>query len=509
MIRVSQLTATYWMDSHHPSPQHVRARLDGLVSRQLAIAVASALPAAHHSDPSVWFLRTLHTGAVVDLDLDDSTIVSQWAATIASSVDTALQPDNPEAIHFPTRAHYLAAYLNAAATTGADRWYFREFNGLTLLSGSAKIRTVIQHWPDACPALALFDDPTRTALAARLTPADAAHILQWLSDPNSADRAVDLTAAHALWLGLGRPQPLPDTAERWALHLALDAAARLGLPAASRLAALTPALAHVLTLTPDPYLARALAQADWRTIAERHGASSAAQLQPLQHLDLNPWLAPAPQSADDPITSQTPHGGAFLLLPLLASVQGISDLPHAAWFRLWVLARALGATQARAVWSDRLLRELCGASPQADQAEFTSWLADESARAPIESAVQLATKELYRDGMPPLTEAAAPYFDLPESGSAPDGADELVRIIAFLILRAFAWRVPGFALSSPDHLNANFLRFSAKVSLEPSRLLVRLCQPPLGILLNLNGMNRQQYTLPWLAQPHIELFPEA
>jgi hypothetical protein len=74
------------------------------------------------------------------------------------------------------------------------------------------------------------------------------------------------------------------------------------------------------------------------------------------------------------------------------------------------------------------------------------------------------------------------------------------------VLRNFAWKLPGFALSSLPHLFANFLDCSAAV--EASELcVVRLGRAPLHLILGMAGLNRRSYQLSWMERP-CAVFPE-
>jgi hypothetical protein len=89
-------------------------------------------------------------------------------------------------------------------------------------------------------------------------------------------------------------------------------------------------------------------------------------------------------------------------------------------------------------------------------------------------------------------------------------ADLTIRVLAQNMMRLFAARLPGFAQSSLDHLNTNFLAFSATAEFEPSgRIVVRTSRPPLHLILSLTGISRGSYRLSWMPQSTIALYPEA
>jgi hypothetical protein len=77
------------------------------------------------------------------------------------------------------------------------------------------------------------------------------------------------------------------------------------------------------------------------------------------------------------------------------------------------------------------------------------------------------------------------------------------------VLRNFAYRLPGFADSNLPYLFRNFLDFPATVDEEASRLVVRIGQPPLRLVLGITGMTRQTYRLSWLGDRPLTLFEES
>jgi hypothetical protein len=75
-------------------------------------------------------------------------------------------------------------------------------------------------------------------------------------------------------------------------------------------------------------------------------------------------------------------------------------------------------------------------------------------------------------------------------------------------MRAFAWRLPGFASSNLRYLWGNFLDFSASLDEETDRRVVRVGRPPLRLVLGLTGSTRQSYRLSWLDERPLTLFEE-
>jgi hypothetical protein len=86
--------------------------------------------------------------------------------------------------------------------------------------------------------------------------------------------------------------------------------------------------------------------------------------------------------------------------------------------------------------------------------------------------------------------------------------DLSLSVAAQHLLRAFAWRLPGFAESNLPYLSRNFLEFAGNMEEEPARRIVRLGRPPLHLVLGMTGMTRQTYRLSWLDERPLALFQE-
>jgi hypothetical protein len=107
-----------------------------------------------------------------------------------------------------------------------------------------------------------------------------------------------------------------------------------------------------------------------------------------------------------------------------------------------------------------------------------------------------------RDKLPDELE----FVGLPRSFKITQALDLVLSVAAQHLLRALAWRLPGFARSNLPYLARNFLEFSASIEEEPVRRIVRIGRPSLNLVLNLTGMTRQSYRLSWLDERPIALF---
>ncbi len=100
------------------------------------------------------------------------------------------------------------------------------------------------------------------------------------------------------------------------------------------------------------------------------------------------------------------------------------------------------------------------------------------------------------------------YLSLPQSLGLARPLDLALSVAAQGAMRAFAWRLPGFAGSNLPYLHRNFLDFAGSVEDEPTRRVVRLGRPPLYLVLSMTGMARSTYRLSWLDDRPLTLFPE-
>ena len=181
---------------------------------------------------------------------------------------------------------------------------------------------------------------------------------------------------------------------------------------------------------------------------------------------------PAGAGLVEPSLSWTPFGGVFLLLPDV-DIDALRESPlrfaddqaaNARCLACLAVSLALEGAWSGVLESDAVIRDLFVIPPSADVAAI--WA---TAREADRSAVVAAAEQ---------------------------------------ILMRFARRLPGFAAAPPDHLRRNFLDISASVEREPSRIVVRLARPPLHVLLSMTGLIRRTYTLPWLSDVPVELYPE-
>ncbi len=131
-------------------------------------------------------------------------------------------------------------------------------------------------------------------------------------------------------------------------------------------------------------------------------------------------------------------------------------------------------------------------------------LADDAAPVLAEEERQLAEILARLDKLP----ADLAHLSLPKSFGLRRAFDLALSVAAQGLMRAFAWRLPGFAGSNLPYLSSNFLDFAGSVEEEPARRVVRVGRPPLHLILNLTGMTRRTYGLSWLDDRPLALFQE-
>jgi len=100
------------------------------------------------------------------------------------------------------------------------------------------------------------------------------------------------------------------------------------------------------------------------------------------------------------------------------------------------------------------------------------------------------------------------YLSLPKTFGLARSLDRALSVAAQGLMRAFAWRLPGFAGSNLPYLYTNFLDCAGSLEEEPARRVVRLGRPPLHLVLHLTGMARSAYCVSWLDDRPLALFPD-
>lgn len=501
VIRVRRLRCDYRIAALRADLEQIRSRLDGVARDGLRQALARlAAPLAPGHEPAVWLIRRLEVPTRVDGGWHPRAIAEQWAGDVLRALERQLDTgaDGDNVVYFADRAAYLARFLSDLSGDRAwDCWYYRAFGGLAALPVSAALRT----------ALAVPGGGGMAALQ-RLAPRDLLRVAASLS-ATDADRVLDALAADEGFDGLA--ECFGRAWDGWRDPAAAPIHAA-GLGPAQRALAL-----YVRGVPKDGRGTREQARV-WRTLA---WLAKGVQVRPAQlaaaDAQLQEVLAACPPAlmgaildglaAPVPAGQATRHGGVFLLMPFLDALPldrardwpALAGTPAPQVLRLLILAKCQGRARGAAVFADPLLRALLGIAPGAGWVQVRPWL---------RGLGQRRLRALGAALGPPACEAGLRQLAFPAGLRIRPRWDALLGIAAGQVLRSFALRLPGFAGSLPDYLQRNFLDLGARIEEQRERCVVHLSRPPLQLILNVAGLNRQEYRLSWLGARRFVLCSE-
>jgi hypothetical protein len=437
-------------------------------------------------------------------------------------------------------ARFILDLLDGAAW---GRWYYEPFAGLRSLPTDAAVRQALHDAGESAGdmLLHLATAGRREAILSALRPADAARLLHALGRPANPGPATTAAIERllTLWPGAGL-----RAERRW-----LSDHNRLRLWLAWRAAGYPPVAVFAAA---DALLAFADGRRDTPTSAWHDQAASVIDPQPTSAKTASsPWL-------------RTECGGLFLFLPGLIDLglhRALGDSRDAALRYGWLVMKCLGRALRQQSRDDSVLWLTMGLDAPPDDAR---WMAGTAATAAARSAWGAALADAlestgWLSHHPPLVErvatevythdvwltrdtlfdywldaAGTPPAGLPSNAPPPDEfasrakpAAALLRALAIVpdlpqavdlaltplaaaILRSFARRLPGFAWSSFDHLQRNFLAGESLVRFTPGLIEVQLPLSPLHSVLRLIGINGYEYAIPWLNDTRAILhLPEA
>jgi hypothetical protein len=314
-----------------------------------------------------------------------------------------------------------------------------------------------------------------------------------------ADAEDGLHRAHACRaLDFGVP---PEWATRRAALRVFAAACRDGAapnPALKGASLAAVRCAQVLDRPDADQIAEMLRTRNLAAIFQLLGAADGDLLAPvIRHPE--EWIAavsarrPAAASPGADVRS-TPFGGAFLLLPVLDTAPMAGGAP----VRFLVLLKCLGGVRALHAFADPVLRGLMGIDDAATPADAQQW----------QQAIQSLDPAPLHDIAGERLAQYLAYTEFPAELRVPARADFALDAWAIEVLRRFARKLPGFAHTPPGHLFTNFLDFRAWIADEGARQTVRMCRPPLAVILNMTGLSRFEYELSWLTGRKFALFSE-
>lgn len=522
----------------HPDPEAVRARMHDTLERTLPTALAGMLQQRFaHADDSIWLIRRLEVDLTVNVAWDPDRVARCCANSIALALTRALDGggDRSEVIRFDQPAAFRAAFLTDLLDGCAwGRWYFDSFAGLRKLSTSAAARTLIaENAALGLQTLLALPAPTRTRFIQSLTLMDARRVLHVLAS-SSAGQENDQTVAIAALTALLAEPPLTE-APRAELALFLHACAahpaRAGRTLEQAVRALV-ALIHALDNASPvriELLGRALMTANLVALRTLLRAEPIEALLPLlswprERVEqavavLAQAQTSARQYSSDAPARATRFGGAFVLLPFLArmplenATEGwptLGDIPTAALARFCILIRCFGRAAAPAAFHDAVLRDVTGVPAGLNLGQCLVWLKQVKPgrvrRFDRVVSEWYAEQRIGSDGGDERAHKDSAFLTWPRT-YGPRAVSRAFGTAAEMLMRSFAWCLPGFAASSLPHIHTNFLTMGATLEEQPARHVVHLGRPPLGLILDLCGASRQSYRLPWQDQRPFVLFP--
>ena len=408
-LRIGRLRTTCARARARSEPGPSASRLDALAADVLPGMLAEQLEAT--ATPGVLLVRRLEVGFEMDAGWSDRQLAAAWAAHLAAALAAA--EDRGEAVRFETRAAFLAQYLeDRAAGQAGGAWYFSAFEGLSVLSASAALRTAILDDSElGQAALATLGPTCCQRVVEALTEAHAAAVLAGLaalaseaSPPPAAWESVREAAARVPAARLDRP-------ERRALILFLETPPLVGVTAGDRArSARAWAFLGAARARPADGLIEALTGPSSAPLYRRVGTAAAEALGPLRDAHLvgrlpaseapGGWLrevvpAPGPTAESNPApratsktsnacleTRGTPFGVLFLILATLdtlpwdAATRGWRSTPEdsaATLARLAVAAQVAGGARAAEFVADPVVREVLDVSPRLTPETWARW----------------------------------------------------------------------------------------------------------------------------------------
>ncbi|MBN9615239.1 MAG: hypothetical protein BGO25_02950 [Acidobacteriales bacterium 59-55] len=373
--------------------EEMRARCEVALAANLERTLATALESSFSAeDSSLWFVRELNVELSVGSRIEHADVGEIWAGELARVLVDALDSNQPDVLHFPDRASYLAQFLLDLAEGSAwGRWYYSIFDGLRMLSVSAAIRTaILNSVHDGLRAMHLLSERQRRVLIHAVNTADVRRLLSAFADgPGYSGNCLSPLAKH--W-HVGLRFRVGDE-ERRSLSLFLAVTKEHPEFAGRNLQKSAIAACRLASLLHDHPQGAAVLDAirvgDLAALYKLLG-TDAEPLTALLHAssdDLNELLLhlkgePFPASAARPEMRFTAFGGAFLLLPLLdafpfpaatADWPGMGSLSPATIVRLLILAKCFGREQAQGCMRDPVIRDLLEIPPTVSLQAIAEW----------------------------------------------------------------------------------------------------------------------------------------
>lgn len=497
----------------------LRGRLEE-VAREVGRALESALGA----DSGIYFLLRLDVPEAASLDGLGQAIAGAILRELATG-------ETDRVVRFRDATDHLARFvMDTASGIAAEKaWCYEAFAGVRILPAPAAIRTVLtRSVSEGIAALGRLDAGQWHLLTRTLGAGELRRLLEALAagEPDVAPE----TAVRAVLALLERGTPFPRTEDEGTLlRLFVDAprGGRTLLLALRLMLTLRRAVREASTDVPSEFLA-ALPQeqaAFWQAcpseVQEPFLAAARSLAQP----------APQSRTSSSGLSGDEPRfssfGGALLLLPLVL-IAPLGEGEEGRLARFLLLCRCLGGERAEAAFYDPLLRELCGVPPEANLAEAHSlaprrwrhwrhWRQRERGGGGEWVRLQAGGIRVLCEGergewltVRPVGEGGEPqvrvgsvrpeleflmtrfpddiaYLKAPSLG-LPEPLESQAILAAQNVLRAVAYRIPGFGYSSLPYLYANFLEMSVALTVQGERRIALLSRPPLHLVLGMTGL---------------------
>jgi len=400
VLNIEHLHARVLAPLEHPcleslgdkSQEHLAAELPGALAARLGTYFSSG-------DPSLWFLRRLDFQLDLPFDGVSRTRSAAWASPFVRALDRALSyTGNPELIHFPSEAAYLASFLCDLASGSAwSKWYYSRFEGLRHLPASAAIRTCICGATEiSFAALKSLTSRALSDVLRSLSPFDCRLVLEVFSLGAPSESLAEAFRAVGERMD-GRADIEQRNLDTLALEFFLSAARTNPQIAAFDLSLAARAWAQVFALSLGSSLQNGLflrSQALRRALssddsagsffhlmadAAKRGSNHAVEIA-AQYL-LSPG-DPREATGESSTQASTPFGGVFLLLSIMDRIDW-ETVCHAwpdaercsalALTKLTILLKCFGRENARDLFLDRVLRWALGIPKDITAEELRHW----------------------------------------------------------------------------------------------------------------------------------------
>jgi hypothetical protein len=405
-LNIQRIHARYFLSSEHPSPESVKKHLDETIPADISHALNSLISIFFSdTDPSIWLIRRLELQTDINAAWKTDQIAKIWAEQITHNLTAIFKAgqDGQNALWFPDRAVYLARFLSDLAKGRAwNKWYYKSFDGLRMLTVSAALRTAICDQPGTgLDALIYLSAHDQDNVLKSLTLQDARRVLGDIACHFPAEDTV--ACFKALWENLEKSEFIPLSAGeeiRHAIKLylkmcviqkdlsgpALKTAILTLLRLSKQIAGLEPQQGRVFI--------NLLGNSDLPGIYKTIGWNEAETIIPITHCSAE-WIKEVGHSLlnlykgqfeyeplDQTDVKHTSFGGIFLLLPLLnelpmeRATRNWPDLKQnsaISLLRFLILMKSLGREKAGKLFYDPFVRDLFGIEPTLSPSIFSNW----------------------------------------------------------------------------------------------------------------------------------------